>query len=327
MQFIRNHLTSTTIALILFISALVAIFSFLSVATSGPAAAHTTPHNHSVDRAALGALYNATDGENWRDNTNWLNDDVPFNEWYGVDTDASGRVTVLIFHGNNLTGTIPEELGRLSYLVSLHLDDNNLTGTIPRELGNLSNLNELDLADNALTGTIPKELGSMPSLTWLDLGGNSLRGEIPGELGELSNLTRLYLWGNELTGAIPEELGNLSNLTRLALSDNLLTGAIPHSLTNLTELSLFTFAENAGLCVPDDEAFHAWLDGISSRFRADTGPSCSDAGVRAAELLDRYDTDGSGQIDLSEVSLAIDDYFNGQLTLVEVSIVIDLYFG
>ena len=45
----------------------------------------------SGDRAALVALYNATDGPNWVSNENWLTD-APLGEWYGVDTDASGRV-------------------------------------------------------------------------------------------------------------------------------------------------------------------------------------------------------------------------------------------
>ncbi len=271
MQFTRSRHIGAKTAIILLIAALVATLIFLATATSGPAAAQTQQPNPPVDRAALVALYNAANGDNWRDSTNWLNDDVPLGEWYGVDTDASGRVTGLIFHGNNLTGTIPGELGSLSNLVTLHLDDNDMTGTIPPELGSLSNLSELDLADNNLTGTIPRELGSLSSLTWLDLGDNNLTGTIPRELGSLSNLTRLYLWDNELTGTIPGELGSLSNLTRLALSNNELTGAIPHSLTNLRELSLFTFAGNAGLCVPDDEAIQAWLNGISSRFRADTG--------------------------------------------------------
>ena len=45
-----------------------------------------------------------------------------------------------------------------------------------------------------------------------------------------------------------------------------------------------------------------------------------------ATLLSMYDADGDGDIDLSEVSAAIDDYFNDDLTLAEVSAVIDLYF-
>ena len=44
-------------------------------------------------------------------------------------------------------------------------------------------------------------------------------------------------------------------------------------------------------------------------------------------LLDRYDANDDDDIDLTEVSAAIDDYFDGQLTLVEVSAVIDLYFS
>ena len=43
-------------------------------------------------------------------------------------------------------------------------------------------------------------------------------------------------------------------------------------------------------------------------------------------LLEMYDADTSGDIDLSEVSTAIDDFFSGGLTLAEVSAVIDLFF-
>ena len=45
------------------------------------------------------------------------------------------------------------------------------------------------------------------------------------------------------------------------------------------------------------------------------------------DLLERYDADDSGDIDLDEVSAAIDDFFDGQISLDDVSAVIDLYFG
>ena len=48
--------------------------------------------------------------------------------------------------------------------------------------------------------------------------------------------------------------------------------------------------------------------------------------VLARTLLDRYDADDSGHIDLSEVNTAIDHYFDGDLTLTEVNAVIDLFF-
>ena len=37
-----------------------------------------------ADRAALVALYNATDGPNWTHSTNWLSD-APIGEWHGID--------------------------------------------------------------------------------------------------------------------------------------------------------------------------------------------------------------------------------------------------
>ena len=58
------------------------------------------------DRAALVALYNATDGPNWEYNANWLSD-APLREWYGVGTDSGGRVVWLSLTNNGLNGTIP----------------------------------------------------------------------------------------------------------------------------------------------------------------------------------------------------------------------------
>ena len=45
--------------------------------------------NHAAqadDRAALVALYSATDGASWKNSANWLSD-APLDEWYGVTTD------------------------------------------------------------------------------------------------------------------------------------------------------------------------------------------------------------------------------------------------
>ena len=43
-----------------------------------------------TDRAVLVALYNATDGANWTNNTNWLTNEA-ISEWRGVVTDGEGR--------------------------------------------------------------------------------------------------------------------------------------------------------------------------------------------------------------------------------------------
>ena len=88
------------------------------------------------DKQALVALYNATDGENWVNNGNWLSEE-PLDEWYGV-TVSDGRVTGLELSNNQLTGAIPTELGDLSSLLVLDLSNNQLTGFIPQSVIQLS---------------------------------------------------------------------------------------------------------------------------------------------------------------------------------------------
>jgi Leucine-rich repeat (LRR) protein len=99
----------------------------------------------STECEALVALYNSTGGDNWTRNSGWLDTNTPC-EWYGV-TCNGGHVSGIDLgwdgSSNNLTGTIPTELGNLSNLTRLYLSSNELTGTIPTELGNLSNLTTL----------------------------------------------------------------------------------------------------------------------------------------------------------------------------------------
>ena len=167
-------------------------------------------------RDALVALYNATDGDNWRGKDNWLTDHS-MDTWFGVTADSDGCVTQLVLERNQLSGKIPAELGNLSNLERLGLDGNQLSGEIPPELGNLSNLEYLYLAGNKLTGEIPAELGSLSNLVHLNLVGNQLNGEMPPELGSLANLTSLNLSTNQLSGEIPPWLGNLAFLEGLTL--------------------------------------------------------------------------------------------------------------
>ena len=145
---------------------------------------------------------------------------------------------------NQLTGTIPPELGNIASLTDLNLDLNRLTGTIPPELGNLTNLDGLELDGNQLTGTIPPELGSLPILACLRLEDNQLTGSIPPELGNLTLLLDLRLDGNQLTGSIPVELGNLTRLNRLDLDHNQLTGSIPVELGSLPFLAILNMNVN-----------------------------------------------------------------------------------
>ena len=153
-----------------------------------------TPPAPSPDRAALVALYNATDGANWYVNDNWLSD-APLGEWLGVTIDGNGRVIELDLVHGGLTGELPGELGRLNKLTKLQLSGNKLAGEIPEELGDLANLESLSFSDNLLTGEIPAELESLIYLVNLRLSGNNLMGCVPPLLQSVPNndLIRLGL--------------------------------------------------------------------------------------------------------------------------------------
>ncbi len=101
--------------------------------------------------AALVALYDGTDGDNWWSNTYWFSD-KPLDQWYGVKTNSDGQVTRLCLAANNLKGEIPIELGALSNLIELDLSFNPLSGTIPAELGSLFRLESLHLRGMGLVG-------------------------------------------------------------------------------------------------------------------------------------------------------------------------------
>ncbi len=188
------------------------------------------------ERVALITLYNAAGGPDWTNNTNWLSEDS-LGTWHGITVDVDGRVTRIELANNQLSGTIPPELGQLDRLEWLDLHDNQLAGEIPSDLGRLEHLAGLSLSGNQLSGSIPPELGRLARLEWLDLGGNQLSGEIPSEFGRLENLADLVIPGNALTGEIPSELGRLENLTDLNLHGNALTGEIPSELGRLKNLS------------------------------------------------------------------------------------------
>ena len=137
-----------------------------------------TPSEDASDRAALVALYNATNGPNWLNNDNWLSD-RPIAEWRGVTTDVTGRVVELDLSSNGLLGLLPSELADLENLKRLRLSDNQLYGNVPSALGTLKNLVSLDLSSNDLMGYLPRELGQLSDLEDIALADNGLLGCIP----------------------------------------------------------------------------------------------------------------------------------------------------
>ena len=195
------------------------------------------------DTPVLVKLYNSTDGDNWRNNENWLSD-RPLATWYGVKVDAKGKVTHLDLRGNDLHGRLIPELGQLDRLISLDLSFNRLSGPIPTELMFLNKLRRLSIQNSDLSGEIPVEVAELDSLWILYLDNNEISGRIPDAIGQMTNLEQLGLSGNNLSGAIPRELVGLANLHYLGLASNKLTGAFPSWLKNLSSLVRLTLGDN-----------------------------------------------------------------------------------
>ena len=184
-----------------------------------------------TDRDVLIALYDATNGDNWTNNTNWCTN-APLSEWYGVTLDYSQeRVQYIHLSYNNLVGSIPEEIGNLTELYTLDLSGNTLTGEIPSSIGNMHILGYLYLNNNQLTGSIPQEIGNLSDLRACYIYENQLMGNIPSEFGNLINLEYCYLFGNQLTGEVPETLSRLTKLQTMDFSDNMLGGDVPEAVT------------------------------------------------------------------------------------------------
>ncbi len=198
----------------------------------------------SEEKAALVALYTHTDGgSSWIIISGWVDHattDPCGDDWYGITCNATNdSVTKLQLESNNLSGTIPPELGNLSQLTRLFLSGNSLSGSIPKELGNLSQLETIGLYNNPIDGPIPPELGNLSQLTQFSLFGNDLSGAIPRELGNLNQLESLHLQNNQLCGAVPSTLSNLTLLTEgtgLDLNFNSLLTTVGQTLDDFITL-------------------------------------------------------------------------------------------
>lgn len=129
--------------------------------------------------------------------------------------------SITIVENENLTGTIPTELGLLGKrntgLQRLRIDQNpNLEGTLPSEIANLEHLRNLQIFGNSgITGSLPSEWGRLPNLTWAKIYVMyGLTGGLPSEWIDMTNNEGFYgmnLFGNSgMTGAISDELAEWS---------------------------------------------------------------------------------------------------------------------
>ncbi|XP_006354070.1 probable LRR receptor-like serine/threonine-protein kinase At4g08850 [Solanum tuberosum] len=199
---------------------------------------------------------------------------------------------------NQLSGTIPPEIGKLANLVYLDLSINQISGTIPPQISSLTKLETLHIFSNQLNGSIPREIGRLRSLTDLALSSNFLSGSIPASLGNLNNLSFLHLYNNKLSGSIPSEIGELVNLVEAYISRNQLTGHIPPEIGNWINAKVFyAFSNNLSGPIPDEIGKMKSLENLSFQTNNLSGPIPKTIGdLTELKLLHLYSNQLSGPI-------------------------------
>jgi len=211
-----------------------------------PAVNNNVACNRNTDSLALVALYNSTNGNNW--NNKW-NLNHPINTWYGITVNSNGCVLLIDLHNNNLTGTLPAELGHLKHLKRLRLSNGfssqgKISGIIPPAIGEMEALEIINISYQNLATPLPVELSNIKNLKTLNLAGNNFSGNLPAFFNNLIALQELDLANNNFNGSLPD-LSLLQTLIILDLGFNNFTGTIPASFANLVELEWLNVKNNS----------------------------------------------------------------------------------
>ncbi|KAF8010635.1 hypothetical protein BT93_J1320 [Corymbia citriodora subsp. variegata] len=280
--------------------AFASLILFIHQTHSNTCIAYASYPGNETDRAALLAFKNKV-FEDIQENMSSWNESITHYNWLGVSCSHrhAGRVTVLNLTNQKLVGTIPPDIGNLTFLRSIDLTANQLRGHIPEEFGRLFRLKSLILDRNELGREIPRNLSSCVGMRYLYMNYNRLSGRIPNELrysvereliafsvkhndliggipiwlGNGSSLIELGLVYNHLGGRIPVELGSISKFEFLYLGPNNLTGRFLSSIHNLTTLVGFGLAGNNlhGEIPPEIASYFPRLRGLYLAFNRFSG--------------------------------------------------------
>jgi hypothetical protein len=140
---------------------------------------------------------------------------------------------------NEFWRRMPTELGLLTNLKYLNLEENRLSGTLPTEIALLTNLETILLSKNLMIGSVPTQFQQLTNLKEFRLANTGLGGVFPTELVTLTNLNRLEMGGNNFKGMFV--IWWFSYTLSVILFSKLKTSILIASLgTVMTEFGLMT---------------------------------------------------------------------------------------
>ncbi|KAK6163642.1 hypothetical protein DH2020_000506 [Rehmannia glutinosa] len=187
-------------------------------------------------------------------------------------------LTQVWLHGNQFTGSIPDNIGSLTSLKEFNLNRNRLVGLIPSGLANL-NLQLLDLSNNMLMGSLPKFkaakvlydsnsfcqsdpgaqcapevnalLGFLRDVNYPEKLASSWTGNNPCvgpwwgiSCNSKNQVSIINLRNLGLNGTLSPSLVDLPSLMEIHLEGNNLHGILPSNLTLLNSLRLLNLSGN-----------------------------------------------------------------------------------
>lgn len=195
-----------------------------------------------LQRFVMASLFYSTVGTQWNKDDGWMTDEDEC-KWHSSETenpvcDGSGSLDLMDLDSNNVAGTIvwADFATLANELTVVDFHNNSVSGSLPTQIGLLTNLVTLDVSANQVTGTLPPEIGRLNRLVYMDFGNNFLSGTLPSTLAGMIGLETLQLNDNDITGKIPTEIGLMSNLERLDLRNTFVTGTMPQEVCNLPAL-------------------------------------------------------------------------------------------
>ncbi|XP_071734321.1 uncharacterized protein [Rutidosis leptorrhynchoides] len=138
---------------------------------------------------------------------------LPENIW------SAPSLQIFSASSSKLTGTIPKFKGCENFY-KIEIEGNELSGSIPWDIGHCLKLISLNLKRNSLTDIIPWEISTLPSITEVDLSHNFLNGTIPATFGNCSTLESFNVSYNQLTGPVPSSGPAFSSLHPSSFTGN-----------------------------------------------------------------------------------------------------------